>query len=119
MSGTAFFITKVAVSALLIALVSEVAKQSDRFGGLIAALPVTTFLIIVWMAAEGASDEKIAAHMKFTLYFVLPTLPMFLLFPLLIKHLGFIGALAASIALTAALVYLFNIMYERFGIDIL
>ena len=57
------------------------AKLSDKWGGLIAALPTTTFLILLWMYVEGASNEKIGNHIGFTLYFVLPTLPMFLALP--------------------------------------
>jgi F0F1-type ATP synthase assembly protein I len=115
----AFFITKVFVSALLIAIVSQVAARSDKFGGMIAALPVATFLIIIWMYFDGASDEKIARHMSFTLFFVLPTLPIFLAFPFLIHKFGFPVAVVASIALTAILIYLFNLIYQQFGWRIL
>ena len=115
----AFFITKVFVSALLIAIVSEVATRSDKFGGMIAALPVATFLIIFWMYFDGASDDKIVRHMSFTLYFVLPTLPVFLVFPVIIHKFGFGAAIGASIALTAILIYLFNLIYQQFGVRIL
>ena len=79
-----FFIIKVLVSALVIAIVTEVAKFSDKWGGLIAALPTTTFLILIWMYFEGASNKKIGNHIAFSMYFVLPTLPMFLIFPFII-----------------------------------
>ena len=73
----AFFLTKIFVSALVIAIVTEVAKLSDKWGGLIAALPTMTFLILLWMHFEGASDGKVARHVGFTIYFLLPTLPLF------------------------------------------
>ena len=115
----AFFLTKVIVSAVLIALVSEIAKHSDKFGGMIAALPVVTFLIIFWMYVDGASDDKIAGHMRFTLFFVLPTLPVFLVVSVLLPKFGFPIAMASSIALTAFLIYLMNILYQQFGFRIL
>ncbi|MDG1007642.1 MAG: DUF3147 family protein [Alphaproteobacteria bacterium] len=115
----AFFITKILVSALVIALVTEVAKLSDKWGGLIAALPTTTLLILLWMYFEGASDAKIARHIGFTMYFVLPTLPLFFALPFIINKFGFWPAFAASIVLTAILVYLFNLVYERYGVTIL
>ena len=115
----AFFLTKVFVSALVIAIVSEVAKRSDQYGGLIAALPTTTFLIILWMHFEGAPDDKIARHVGFTMYFVLPTLPLFFALPFIINKLGFWAAFGLSIALTAGLVYLFNYIYGKFGVTIL
>lgn len=114
-----FFLTKVFVSALVIAVVTEVAKRSDQYGGLIAALPTMTFLILLWMHFEGATDEKIARHVGFTMYFVLPTLPLFFALPFIITKLGFWPAFALSIALTAGLVYLFNWFYGRFGVSIL
>ena len=118
MSATVFFLTKIFVSALVIAIVTEVAKLSDKWGGLIAALPTTTFLILLWMYFEGASDDKIARHVGFTIYFVLPTLPLFFVVPFIINKFGFWPAFFASILLTALLVYLFNIFYERFGVNI-
>ncbi len=110
-----FFLVKIFISALAIAGISEVAKHSDKFGGMIAALPITTFLILLWMWGEGASDEKIASHMRFTLFFVLPTLPMFLAFPWLLQKLGFGLAFGASLALTGGLIYIFNMIYQQFG----
>ncbi|MCH1543109.1 MAG: DUF3147 family protein [Alphaproteobacteria bacterium] len=115
----AFFLTKILVSALVIAVVTEVAKLSDKWGGLIAALPTMTFLILLWLHFEGASDEKIARHVGFTMYFVLPTLPLFFALPFIINKFGFWPAFTASILLTALLVYLFNLVYERYGVSIL
>ena len=114
-----FFITKVLISSLVIGIVTEVAKLSDKWGWLIAALPTTTFLIILWMYIEGASDAKIARHVGFTMYFVLPTLPLFFILPFIINRFGFIPAFCASIGLTALLIYLFNLIYTRFGASIL
>ncbi len=115
----AFFLTKIFVSALVIAIVTEVAKLSDKWGGLIAALPTMTFLILLWMHFEGASDGKVARHVGFTIYFLLPTLPLFFALPFIISKFGFWPAFFASILLTALLVYMFNLLYERFGVNIL
>ena len=114
-----FLLTKVLFTSIFVVIVSEIAQRSDKFGGLIAALPLTTFLIIFWMYFDGASDKQIANHMSFNLYFVLPTLPMFLVFPHLIGKFGFPLAVITSIILTAILIYLFNYLYEQFGVNIL
>lgn len=34
----------------------------DRLGGLVAALPVVTILVLVWLWLEGVADSKIANH---------------------------------------------------------
>ena len=84
-----FFLTKLFLTAGIIVVITEVAKKSDKFGGLIAALPLTTILVILWMYYEGASSEKISRHMSYTLFFVLPTLPMFVVFPMSLVSLDF------------------------------
>ncbi len=114
-----FFLTKVLLTASIIVLVTEVAKRSDKFGGLIAALPLTTFLIVFWMYYEGASPEKISKHMTYTVFFVVPTLPMFLVFPYVIAKFGFYVAVSISLFLTALCIYLFNMLSEHAGFKIL
>ena len=84
-----FILTKLLLTASFIVLIAEIAKRSDKFGGMIAALPLTTLLVIFWMHFEGASDVKIANHISYTLFFIVPTLPMFFLFPWLIGKFGF------------------------------
>jgi len=115
----AFILTKLFVTAGVIVLISEIAKRSDKFGGMVAALPLTTVLVIFWMYYEGASEAKIANHMTYTLFFVAPTLPMFLLFPWLIGKFGFYGAVVASLVLTGVCLYLFNLFSEAIGFRIL
>ena len=114
-----FYLAKLLMTSALIVLISEVVKRSDKFGALIAALPLTTLLVISWMYIENQTDKKIANHMVLTFCFVLPTLPMFLLFPYLISKLGFLGALASGIILTGGLLYLFDLGYQKFGFNIL
>lgn len=114
-----FYLTKLLVTSAMIVLITEVVKRSDKLGALIAALPVTTFLVIFWMYFEQQPDKKIADHMVLTFYFVLPTLPMFLFFPYFIGRLGFLGAVGLSIGITCGLLYLFNLAYQKFGFQIL
>ena len=115
----AFILTKLFVSAGFIVLISEIAKRNDKFGGMIAALPLTTLLVIFWMHFEGASDTKIANHITYTLFFIAPTLPMFFLFPWLISKFGFFAATVGSILLTMFCIYVFNVFSEAIGTRIL
>ena len=114
-----FFLTKLFVTAGIIVLVTEVAKRSDKFGGLIAALPLTTFLVILWMYYEGASLEKISNHIRYTLFFLLPTLPMFVVFPFVISKFGFYVALLVSLVLTGFCIYAFDMVLAQGGHKIL
>ena len=115
----AFILTKFFVTAGFIVLITEIAKRSDKFGGMLAALPLTTLLVIFWMHFEGASDTKIANHITYTLFFIAPTLPMFFLFPWLIGKFGFLAAATGSILLTIFCIYVFNLFSESIGFRIL
>ncbi len=84
-----WLISKYAITAFMVVLISEAAKRSDRLGGLLAALPLVTVLVLIWMKVEGQTQEKIAAHAWYTFWYVVPTLPMFLLFPILYQRVGF------------------------------
>ena len=110
-----FYITKVLFTSVLIVSVTEIAKRSDKLGGLVAALPITTILIIFWMYFEGFSNEKISKHMLYTAFFVIPTLPMFLIFPLLIAKFNFIGAVVIGMALTITLLIITDRLMRYFG----
>ena len=50
-----FIVLKIIITALIIVIVTEIAKFNDRIGGLIAALPITTFLILFWLHYENNS----------------------------------------------------------------
>lgn len=114
-----WLITKYLVTAAVVVLVSEAAKRGDRLGGLIAALPMVTVLTLVWLYVERQPDEKIANHAWYTFWYVVPTLPMFLVFPFLLPRLGFWLTLAASAAVTLASFGLFAVLVRRFGIELL
>ena len=60
-----FIIFKIIITAILIVAITEIAKLNDRIGGLIAALPITTFIILFWLYYENNTVEKISNHVKF------------------------------------------------------
>tara|TARA_B100001093_G_C26231843_1_gene760550 strand:- start:181 stop:531 length:351 start_codon:yes stop_codon:yes gene_type:complete len=114
-----FLLTKLFLTSGIIVVITEIAKRSDKFGGLVAALPLTTILIITWMYYEGASSEKLSKHMGYTLFFLLPTLPMFVVFPYFIGKFGFYVALMISLVLTVACLIAFNAVATQVGFKIL
>lgn len=115
----AWLITKYLLTAAVVVLVSEIAKRSDKLGAFIAALPLVTVLAMIWLYVEHQPQEKIANHAWYTFWYVLPTLPMFLLFPWLLAHWGFWPALGASVVVTAICFGAFALMLRRFGIHLL
>ncbi|MDH3949113.1 MAG: DUF3147 family protein [Gammaproteobacteria bacterium] len=114
-----FIITKYAITAAIIVLVSELAKRSDKLGAFIAALPMVTVLVLIWLYAENQPQEKIANHAWYTFWYVIPTLPMFLAFPAMLPRLGFWVTLLASVLITITCFGLFALLVRHFGIELL
>jgi hypothetical protein len=114
-----WLIGKYLLTAAMVVLVSELARRSDRLGGLFAALPLITLLTLVWLYVEGQSQEKIANHAWYTFWYVLPTLPMFLAFPALLPRIGFWPSLLAGALLTFACFGLLACVLRRWGIHLL
>lgn len=114
-----WLITKYVITSAVVVLVSEFAKRSDKLGGLIAALPLVTVLTLIWLYYEQQSPVKIANHAWYTFWYVVPTLPMFLIFPKLMMRMGFWPALCISMVSSMALFFIFAVVLRRFGIELL
>ena len=99
---TAQFLAKVLVSALLVAVVSEVARRSSLLGAVLASLPVTSLLAFIWLYRETGDAEKVAALSGDILWLVLPSLLLFALLPVLLRAgWNFWLALATASAVSA------------------
>jgi len=114
-----WLITKYAITAAVVVLVSEVAKRSDRLGALIASLPLVTLLTLIWLYVERQPADKIANHAWYTFWYVVPTLPMFLVFPWLLGRFGFWPALGLSALVTIVSFGLFALVVRTFGVRLL
>jgi uncharacterized membrane protein (GlpM family) len=114
-----WIITKYLITAAVVVLVSELAKRSDKLGAFVAALPLVTVLVLIWLYVEQQPQEKIANHAWYTFWYVLPTLPMFLAFPALLPRLGFWLTLLASVVITVICFGLFALVLRRFGIHLM
>ena len=108
---------KAAISGVLIALVSEIARRSPGFGALVASLPLVSVLGMIWLWRDKPDAAHMADHALATFWYVIPSLPMFVLIPLLLKRgLGFWPSLAAGCALTVLLYAGMTIVLGRFGV---
>jgi hypothetical protein len=114
-----YLLIKAAVSGIIVMAVSEVARRSPGLGGLIASLPLVSILAMIWLWQDAADTERVAAQSEATFWFVLPSLPMFLVVPAMLRHgLGFWSALALSCLLTMGLYSLMIWALARFGVHV-
>lgn len=114
-----WIILKYLTTAGLVVLISEVAKRSDKLGALIAALPMVTVLTLIWLYIEKAPTEKLSNHAFLTFWYVLPTLPMFLLFPWLLGKAGFWPTMGVCVVLTGVCFLLTVKIAQLFNIQLL
>lgn len=97
-------IVKALISGLLVAVASEVASRSPTLGGLIMSLPLISVSTFVWLWRDTGDHERVAQLSDSIFWFFLPTLPMFVIFPLLLRNgVGFPVSLSLALLLTAGL----------------
>ena len=112
-----YLLAKVAITAVLVVAISEVAKRSSLIGALLASLPLTSILAFVWLYVESGSTEKVAALSGSILWLVLPSLVLFLVLPWCLRlGWGFWLSLAAAALATAGAYGLMLMFARRFGI---
>lgn len=108
---------KASLSGVIVAAVSEIAKRYPGFGGLVASLPLVSVLGMIWLWRDTRDTERMAAHMTGTLWFIGPSLPMFVLMPFLLRRgVEFWSALLAGCALTLLLYALMTWAAPRIGV---
>lgn len=114
-----FLILKALISGAIIAAVADVSKRFPGLGGLIASLPLISVLGMIWIWSETREPERLAAHAQATFWFVLPSLPMFLLIPFMLRRgWEFWPALIAGCVLTMALYAAMLWVGPRFGLKL-
>jgi len=108
------------LSAAIIVLANKVQLVNDRLSALFIALPLTSLIAMAWMQRAGQSSQRLANHAESTFWFVLPSLPMFLLLPWMLRHgWGFWPALAINCLVTVGFFWLTVCVLRRCGIDLL
>ncbi len=114
-----YFAVRALVSGALIAAASMVARRYPGFGALIASLPLVSVLGMMWLWHDRPDAANMAEHAGATFWYVLPSLPMFLLIPALLRHgVGFWAALGLGCALTVALYAAMTWLAPRFGLQL-
>ena len=114
-----YLILKAVISGVLVALASEVARRYPSWGGLIVSLPLTSILAMLWLWRDTGDPERIAGMSMGAFWFVLPSLPMFAVLPMLLRSgVGFWAALPIVIAGTLALYALMFWAGPRLGLKL-
>jgi hypothetical protein len=114
-----YFIIKTALSGLIVAAVSEIARRSPGWGGLLASLPLTSLLAMVWLWRDSHDGERVAELAGSAFWFILPSLPLFLVLPWLLRSgVPFWVSMATVIIGTLALYAAWFWVAPRMGIKL-
>jgi hypothetical protein len=112
-----YLLLKAMISGLLIAVASEVARRNAGIGALIASLPLVSVLGMIWLWRDTHDPERMAAHVGATLWYIAPSVPMFVLMPILLRAgVGFWPTLGIGCALTFGLYFLMLWAANHWGI---
>jgi hypothetical protein len=114
-----YLAVKALLSGFIIAIVSEIAKRSPGVGALVASLPLVSVLAVIWLWRDTHDPARIATHLGATFWYVLPSLPMFLAVPALLRAgVPFWPALGAGCVLTIGLYFALVAVAPRLGITL-
>ena len=104
MAVVLYLIIKAALSGVIVAAVSEIARRYPGWGGLVASLPLTSLLAMIWLWRDSGDPERVAELSISTFWFFLPSVPLFLVLPALLRsHLGFWASMALCVVGTLSL----------------
>ena len=114
---TAEFLIRALLSGLIVALIAIIGRKAPALAALVASLPLISILGMIWLWRDTGDTQLLAGHAEATFWYVLPSLPMFLLIPALLRGgMNFWLALTTGIAVTF-LLYLLTIgIAARFGV---
>lgn len=104
------YIIKMIITSVVIVAISEVAKRSSLWAAGLASVPLTSLLAFVWLYVESGSTERVAVLSQSIFWMVIPSLPMFLLLPVLLRSgtsfwLSLAGACSVTVLAYAAMIW--------------
>ena len=110
-------LAKALLSGALIVAIAEIGKRLPAMGALVASLPLVSVLGMILLWRERSDAENMAVHAEATFWYVLPSLPMFLAIPAMLRAgISFWVALLAGCVLTVVLYLAMMQVGPRFGL---
>jgi hypothetical protein len=104
-----YLLIKALVSGVIVAAVSEIARRYPGWGGLVASLPLVSVLAMTWLYVDTRDSMKVADLAASTFWFFLPSIPMFVLIPAMLRS-GWDWAATMTIAIVMTLA-LYTLMF--------
>jgi len=114
-----YYVIKTIITALIIVIVSEVAKRSTLIGALIISIPLTSLLAFIWLYLDTRDYQKVIDLSYGTILLTIPSFAFFLILPILLKmKQNFAISIIISIIGTSILYFIFVFLLKKLGISI-
>jgi len=112
-----YYIVKLVITALLIVLISEIAKRNSLMGAMLAAIPLVSILAMIWMYIDTNDSKSAVEFSNSIVWLIAPSMTLFITFPILIKKgLSFYPSLAISVVMTMLAYYGVIFLLEKLGL---
>jgi hypothetical protein len=112
-----YYVVKVLISAAIIVVVSETAKRSGYWGGVIASLPLVSIVSLIWLYVDTHDNAKVAALARSTIWFVLPSFAFFILLPILLTAgRTFSSSMTVALVGTALSYVVLAVILQKLGV---
>ena len=114
-----YYLFKIIITALIIVIVSEVAKRSTLIGALIISIPLTSLLAFIWLYFDTKDYQKVIDLSYGTILLTIPSFAFFLILPILLKmKQNFAISIIISIIGTSIFYFIFVFLLKKLGISI-
>lgn len=114
-----YYVAKIAITTLLIVLISEIAKRSSFWGAVLASIPLISVLAMIWLYVDTKDMAKISALSTSVFWLVLPSLVLFIILPLLLKQgLHFYLSLSVSLIVTVVCYWGMVSILNHYGVKL-
>ena len=114
-----YYSLKIAITSVLIVLISEIAKRSSLVGAILASVPLVSVLAMIWLYIDTKDINKVSTLATSVFWLVLPSLALFVSLPFLLKQgINFYAAMGVAIGITVMCYFLMLAMLGYFGVKL-
>ena len=114
-----YYLVKTVITALIIVIVSEVAKRSTILAAIIISIPLTSLLAFIWLYFDTRDYQKVIDLSYGTILLTIPSFAFFIILPFLLKlKQNFTISIIISILGTGMLYFIFVFLLKKLGISI-
>ena len=110
-----YAIIKVLITAIIIIVASEIAKEKSLLAGLIISMPTITVLALIWLYWDTHDIQQVKNLTNNTLLMILPSLTFFIFLPILLRfEINFIFSMIGAIVGTATCYWIYTLILNKY-----